>query len=234
MSEDKIWEKRKLEDCLYTDFVKEAQAAYVMSGNPALGRMLAKKQGEYTVEDYFALPDTCWVELIDGIMYNMTAPTNIHQILVFQIAVQLNGWIERKNGRCIVMVSPMNVQLDKDNKTMVQPDVYVVCNRDKMRERVLYGEPDLVIEVLSPFSRKRDQVIKFNKYKNAGVREYWIVDPEKQRVSVYDFEHDAEPDIYTFEDKVPVHIFDGELEIDFADIFQRLKFLYDNTTESDR
>lgn len=227
MSEDRTWNGKEPEERMYPDFIKEAQAAYQKTGDPVLGKMLLKKQGEYTVEDYYALPDTCRVELIDGVIYNMAAPTNVHQILVFRIAAQLDAWIERRKGDCMVMISPMNVQLDREDKTVLQPDVYVVCNRDKMMENVLYGEPDLVVEVLSPSSSKKDRVIKYNKYRYAGVREYWIVDPKMQRIIVYDFEQAADPAIYTFEDKVPVHIFDGEAAIDFADIYRRVKFLYD-------
>ncbi|MDO4313144.1 MAG: Uma2 family endonuclease [Eubacteriales bacterium] len=227
MSEDITEYGYNQKERMYPDFIKEAQAAYKESGDPVLGRFLSKKQGEYRVEDYYALPETCRVELIDGVIYNMAAPTNLHQAIITEIAVQLDTWMRRKKGKCMVMISPADVQLDQDDKTMVQPDIYVVCDRNKMREKVLFGAPDFIVEILSPSGEKSDRIIKYNKYRKAGVREYWIVDPKKLRVAVYDTEHKAEPAIYTFEDKIPVHIFNGELKIDFEDIYRKIKFVSD-------
>ena len=100
----------------YPNFIKESQAAYKTPEDPALGRLFSKKQGEYTVEDYYALPDECRAELIDGVIYDMAAPDYIHQVIAFQIAVQLDAWIKKKKGSCMVIVSPADVRLDKDDK----------------------------------------------------------------------------------------------------------------------
>lgn len=185
-----------------------------------------KKQGEYTIEDYFAIPDERRVELIDGVIYDMAAPITIHQVLVTQICMMFDRYIKEKKGRCIPIVSPIDVQLDRDDKTMVQPDVIVMCDRDRMK-RHIFGEPDLVVEILSPSSSKMDNRIKLGKYANAGVKEYWIVDPEKRSLLVYNFEEGDWPTIYGFDDKIPVHIFPEECEIDFSEIYEYVRFLYD-------
>ncbi|MDO4313645.1 MAG: Uma2 family endonuclease [Eubacteriales bacterium] len=210
---------------MYPDYMKEAQTAYQTTGDPALGRFLAKKQGEYTIEDYYALPEECRVELIDGVIYNMAAPSGKHQDLGGYIHAQFLYYILRNKGKCLARMAPSDVQLDRDSKTMVQPDVYIGCEKDKFKNRVYYGAPDLVIEVLSPSSRKKDREIKYRKYKNAGVREYWVVDPEAERVTVHDFEHGGTTRIYTFEDRVPVGIWDGKCQVDFAEALEMTRFL---------
>lgn len=187
----------------------------------------SKKQGEYTLNDYYSLPDERRVELIDGVIYDMSSPTNIHQLIGSEIRDQLKSYIRKKGGNCIPFVAPADVQLDCDDKTMVQPDVFVVCDRSKVIKRCTYGAPDLIVEILSPSTRKKDISIKLKKYIGAGVAEYWIVDPDKKTVVVYDFAHDELPAIYGFDAKVPVGLFDGECEVDFAEIFEYISFLYD-------
>ena len=110
---------------------------------------------------------------------------------------------------------------------MVQPDVLVVCDRSKLKYGRLYGTPDFVVEVLSPSTRKKDMYTKLSKYANADVREYWIVDPETKRILVYNFEGDDFVNLYTFEDKVPVAVFEGKCIVDFAEIYEYIRFLYD-------
>ena len=187
----------------------------------------AKKQGEYTLDDYYSLPDERRVELIDGVIYDMSSPTNIHQLLAVQIWKTIESYIREKKGNCIPFVAPADVQLDCDDKTMVQPDVFVVCDRSKIIKRCTYGAPDLIVEILSPSTRKKDISIKLKKYIGAGVAEYWIVDPDKKTVVVYDFAHDELPAIYGFDAKVPVGLFDGECEVDFAEIYAYISFLYE-------
>ena len=111
---------------------------------------------------------------------------------------------------------------------MVQPDLYIVCNSHDSDPRRLNGAPDFIIEILSPSSRTHDMFRKLNKYHGANVREYWIVDPDRQRVTVYDLEHEELPVTYTFADTVPVLISNGECSVDFAQIRERLKRFYDN------
>lgn len=186
-----------------------------------------KKQGEYTLEDYYALPEDVKVELIDGVFYEMLAPDYIHQFMAAEIFGQLRDFIRKKKGTCMPLQAPADVQLDCDDKTMVEPDVFVICDRDKIRRGCYYGAPDFVVEILSPSTRKKDMGIKLQKYIRAGVREYWIVDPDKKKVVVYDPEHGEPPAVYGFDDKVPIRIFSGECKIDFKEIYDYLGFLYE-------
>lgn len=186
-----------------------------------------KKQGEYTLEDYYKIPDDIRVELIDGVIYDMSSPTSVHQIIGGFIHSKMLQHVLDKKGICLPMIAPIDVQLDCDDKTMVEPDVVIVCDRDKIINRCIYGAPDFIIEVLSKSTKKKDSVIKLNKYLNAGVREYWMIDPMKKKVIVYDFEHEEYPVIYGFDAKIPVGIWDGELVIDFAEVYEHVRFLYE-------
>jgi len=185
-----------------------------------------KNQGEYTLDDYYNLPEDKRFELIDGVIYDMTAPTTIHQAILGRIYAQLLYHIDAKGGNCLPMISPVDVQLDCDDRTMVEPDVIIVCDRSKIIRRCVYGAPDFVLEVLSQSTRKKDMFIKLNKYLNAGVREYWIVDPDKKTVMVYDFEHD-DYRLSSFSEKIPVSVLDGECLIDFANLYDHISFMYE-------
>lgn len=185
-----------------------------------------KRQGEYTLEDYYAIPDERRVELIDGVIYDMAAPTSVHQILSGKIFNKLDEYVSNKKGTCIPIISPIDVQLDCDDKTMVQPDVVVICDRSKIIVRCIYGAPDFVVEIQSSSTAKKDAIIKLRKYKAAGVREYWMVDPDKKKIVVYDWNKSEIPIVYGFDDKVPVGIFTEECKIDFAEIYEQIAFLY--------
>lgn len=184
-------------------------------------------QGDCTLNDYYAIPDGHRAELIDGVIYDMAAPNNLHQQISMEIAAQLHTFIRKRNGKCKVAAAPTDVQLDCDEKTMVQPDLFVVCDRSKILKTHIYGAPDLVIEILSPSTRWRDMNLKLAKYAEAGVREYWLIDPEKKKVVVYDLEREALPTVYGFDSLVPVGIFDGMCEIDFKAIYDAVQFLYE-------
>lgn len=202
------------------------QVSYIRDGVVCYGE---KHQGEYTIEDYFAWPDDQRIELIDGVIYDMATPTIPHQLIGGQIFNVLFNYIRSKKGQCIPSMSPISVQLDKDDKTMVQPDVIIVCDRDKFQEKVVYGAPDFVVEVLSPSTRRKDKTIKLTKYIEAGVREYWMVDPKKRCVVVYALQEDEEDydiAVYTFDDEVPVALFQGECKVDFKEICDYISFLY--------
>ncbi len=186
-----------------------------------------KRQGEYTIEDYYALPDEHRVELIDGVIYDMSSPTTVHQMIIGELFVELHSYVRKNKGRCIVVGAPLDTQIDCDDKTILQPDLMIICDRSKFQNGRVYGAPDFVVEILSPSTRKKDMFIKLEKYKNAGVREYWIIDPKKKRVYVYEFEKESIPTLYTFEDKVPVGIFNGECEVDFMKIYSYVSFLYE-------
>lgn len=188
-----------------------------------------KRPGEYTLDDYYALPDEDRVELIDGVLYNMSEPTSMHQVIAGKIYNKIDSYITNKKGKCVPIISPIDVQLDCDNKTMVQPDVIVVCDRDKFRKGVVYGAPDFIVEVLSPSTAKKDMGLKLTKYADAGVREYWVVDPKKERVIVYVMSEEDYYNIalYSFHDEIPVYIFGNECIVNFQEIQDYIGFLYE-------
>ncbi|MCC8105575.1 MAG: Uma2 family endonuclease [Clostridiales bacterium] len=207
------------------------------------------RQGEYTLEDYYALPDEQRVELIDGVFYDMAAPYTTHQIAGFEISMQLGNFIKSQKGKCRVMYAPVDVQLDCDDKTMLQPDVLVVCDMGKIHKRCVYGAPDFVIEILSDSTARKDRTVKLRKYLNAGVREYWLVDLEQEKVIVYDATGETRADvneaganstdrneidgnrtgmscrtfIYGMEQPVPVQIFGGTCQIYFDEICEAVR-----------
>ena len=173
---------------------------------------------EYTIADIEALPEGERAELIDGKMYMMATPTMTHQELLNNINIELHDWIKRNGGVCKEFIAPFAVYLD-EAKNYVEPDVLVVCDRDKLDDKGCHGAPDLVVEVVSPSSVRMDYYIKLFKYRTAGVREYWIVDSMKQRVQVYDFANNDMME-YTFSDDVPVGIYEGKLTINISKLFE--------------
>ena len=185
-----------------------------------------ERNGSYTVDDYRTLPDEQRGELIDGYFYDMASSTFGHQSIGGEIHRQIANFIVENGGNCRPFIAPVDVQLDCDEKTMVQPDVLVVCDCEKIVPTHVYGAPDLIMEILSPATRKIDMNIKHSKYAAAGVREYWLIDPDKKKVVVYDLENEELPVVYGFENRVPVGIFQGECEIDFSEIYESVKFLY--------
>ena len=188
----------------------------------ALSSYMTKAQGEYTVEDdYYNLPEDERCEIIDGVIYDLGAPTWTHQQIITFIVTELRTYIKSKNGLCKAAAAPLDVKLG--DKTIVQPDVLVLCDRKKNKQKRVEGAPDLAVEIFSPSSRKKDATIKHNKYAEVGVREYWTIDPDNERVIVYLLEDEySVPRIYTFEDKVPVHIFNDDCKIDFSEIKKEL------------
>lgn len=167
------------------------------------------KENTFTSEDYWNLPDGQRAELIDGQLYNMAPPSRIHQKLISQFTLILGEYIRNNHGSCEVYPAPFAVNLDADDQNWVEPDVSVICSKDKLTDRGCTGAPDLVIEIVSPSSRRMDYGTKMALYSNAGVREYWIVDPEKARTTIYFFEEDAAPVIVPFDQLSAVSIFNG-------------------------
>ena len=177
-----------------------------------------KSENNYTIDDIYALRDGERAELIDGKIYYMAPPSTGHQRLLNYISTEINLFIRKNNGECEVFPAPFAVFLSENNRNYVEPDISVVCDKDKLNEKGCSGAPDWIIEVVSPGSsgRRMDYMTKLFKYQEAGVREYWIVDPIDETVTVYDFEH-GDVGKYSFHDKVPAGIY-RDLEIDFTDI----------------
>lgn len=190
-----------------------------------------KRQGEYTLEDYYKIPDDKRAELIDGVIYDMPAPSMAHQLLSGYFSAKFFNHISEKGGNCLSVTAPLDVRLDCDAKTMVQPDVIILCDRSKVIRRGLYGAPDFVLEILSPSTKKKDMIIKLNKYMNAGVREYWILEPKTCHLTVYDFEHENFPLNYEPGDIVPVAVLGGQCKIDLKEVFDYIAFLPDDEEE---
>lgn len=167
------------------------------------------KDNHYTSKDYWSLPEGERAELIDGKFYAMAPPSRIHQKLVFSISRILGNYIADHHGSCEVYPAPFAVNLDADDKTWVEPDVSVICDPNKLTDRGCTGAPDLIFEIVSPASRKQDYTLKHFIYSQSGVREYWIVDPAKEKVVVYCYEHDSDPCLYSFDSDIPVGIYEG-------------------------
>lgn len=193
-----------------TDCVMEAAAVY--------GAKKEKRQGEYTVEDYYAWPEDQRVELIDGVIYIMEAPGFVHQNVATEMLFHIKSYIQKKGGDCIPLLSPVDVRLDCDDKTMVQPDLIILCDKDKIKRWGIMGAPEFVLEILSKSTRRKDCIKKLQKYGDAGVKEYWLIDPEKKVLLVYDFANDNLPCIYPLSGKVGLALYGGELEIDLDEI----------------
>ena len=173
----------------------------------------------YTEEDYYSLPENIRAELIDGdLIYNQAAPSRKHQTILTKLLVSISNYIDSKAGSYHVYPAPFAVKLWEDRNTIVEPDISVICDEDKLTDRGCTGAPDWIIEIVSPGNPRHDYVLKLNLYNEAGVREYWIVDPAKESVWVYYFEEsEFKAETYSFKDKIKVNIYD-DLHIDFAGI----------------
>ncbi|MCI9542402.1 MAG: Uma2 family endonuclease [Lachnospiraceae bacterium] len=163
----------------------------------------------YTENDYYNLPENTRAELIDGHFYNMSAPSRIHQEILNYINNTIFNYIRSKNGLCKVYPAPFAVQLFKDKTTIVEPDISVICDKNKLTNRGCFGAPNWIIEIVSPNNANHDYIRKLNLYANAGVQEYWIVDPMTKLVYIYHFKTDhfkALP--YSFNDEIRGSIFE--------------------------
>ena len=168
--------------------------------------MTLPQKRSYTAEYIYSLPEGQRAELIDGQIYDMAPPMRIHQKLVSQLTKLIGNYIDANHGGCEVYPAPFAVFLNADNKTYVEPDISVICDNDKLDERGCNGAPDWVIEIVSPSTERMDYGIKLFKYRSAGVREYWIVNPLKQTVMVYDFQDNLGTKQYSFDETIPVCI----------------------------
>ncbi len=175
------------------------------------------QQKLYTIDDIYALPDGERAELIDGQIYYMPPPNTMHQRILSFLHLEIGNYIRAGKGTCEIFPAPFAVFLSSDDSRYLEPDISVICGPDKLNDRGCSGAPDWIIEIVSPSSRSMDYYTKLSLYRSAGVREYWIVDPIKQIVLVYDMEHAAAPAIYSFSDKIRANIYE-DLCIDFSDI----------------
>ena len=179
-----------------------------------------KLSQHYTYDDYSKWDDDKRYELIDGIPYAMSAPTVRHQRISGELFGQF--WNYLKGKQCEVFAAPFDVRLnaDKEDDTVVQPDLVVICDKSKLDEKGCKGAPDLVVEILSPSTASKDKILKLNKYQEVGVKEYWIVDPERNLVDVLTL-RDGFYAIKTYgeEDVIPVGIL-KDCEINLKEVFE--------------
>lgn len=175
------------------------------------------KERVYTVQDIYDLPDGERAELIDGVMYDMATLSRIHQEISMFLSRCISSYIQDNKGKCKVYAAPFAVFLNEDDYNYLEPDITVVCDPSKLDDKGCNGAPDWVIEIVSSSSRSMDYFKKMFKYRKAGVLEYWIVDHEKDSITVYDFKGENGGS-YTMSDKVPAGIYNGDLLIDFAEL----------------
>lgn len=177
------------------------------------------KERIYTAEDYWSLPEGQRAELIDGKLFDMAPPSYIHQKLVMRLSAAILDFVHSHNGTCEVLPAPFAVNLTGNDKAWVEPDISIICDKNKLSDRGCEGAPDWIIEVVSPGTQSNDYGIKLFKYKNAGVREYWIVNPMNKSTTVYDFNHNKTTGLYPFDDRIPVSTF-PEFTVKISDLLK--------------
>lgn len=167
-----------------------------------------KREDFYTVDDIYLLPEGKRAELVDGKIYDMAPPNTKHQRLVHFFDREIGNYIQSRKGECEVFPAPFAVFLNEDDQTYVEPDISVICDPSKLDEKGCHGAPDWVIEIASPASRSMDYFKKLIKYREAGVREYWVVDSYRRSVTVYRFGEEEMAE-YAFGEEVPAGIYEG-------------------------
>jgi len=162
-----------------------------------------------TWSEYYDLPDGEHAELIHGELFYMPAPSRIHQKLVGELYFALSSYIKGMKAPCEVYPAPFAVKLSEEDNTILQPDISVICDKNKLDDRGCNGGPSLVIEILSPSNKKRDCIEKLKLYADYAVEEYWIVDSDTRKVVVYHLlEDNVIPNIYGFDSRIKVNIFE--------------------------
>lgn len=186
---------------------------------------------EYTYADVLSWGEDVRAEIIDGELYMMAEPSRVHQEISGEIFRQLANFLREK--QCRVYAAPFGVRLfEKPDasgkpvppdkvKTVVEPDISVICDREKLDDRGCKGAPDLIIEILSPTTKRYDRRKKFRLYEQAGVREYWIVDPETRTVCVFQLDDGRYlmTDLYAGRVSIPVGVLDG-CSVDLSTVFE--------------
>lgn len=174
-----------------------------------------------TLELYEALPKDVRAEVFDGQIYYMSSPSQEHQTISTELTTILNTYIRNKHGSCRVFHAPFDVKLNDTPLTIVQPDLMIVCDKSKLDGKRCNGAPDFIIEIVSPINPSDDYIRKLYYYKNAGVREYWIVNPRRKTITVNYFEGNILDVHYLFDSTIKVNIYD-DLYINFSEISELL------------
>jgi Uma2 family endonuclease len=182
------------------------------------------KNRRYTYADYLEWEGPERYELINGEVFQMASPSVTHQGILMGLSSKFDNWLQGKP--CKVFAAPLDVRLfpkkDKSDKTVVQPDVLVVCDKDKLSKNSVDGAPDLVVEIVSPSNTHSELFLKFQYYLEAGVREYWVIDPETRQVQVHIYENGHYiSTIYKDNAHIPVTVLPG-LDIALEDLWARI------------
>ena len=170
-----------------------------------------------TYEDYCALPDGTNAQLISGKLFFMESPDWTHSSIVEEFSFQIRSQIRSKNGSCIARQAPVDIKLDvtPGKATVLVPDFFILCDKSKVSQKGVDGAPDFVLEVLSPSTRHLDIGTKMVLYREYGVREYWIIDPENRRLIIYNFMDEKEnPIVLPLEGVRGLSIYKGEITVD--------------------
>lgn len=175
---------------------------------------MALPQKIYTEEDYYNLPEDVRAELIDGQIYYQAAPSRIHQRILGDLYAAIYAYIKANGGSCEVYPAPFAVNLFADRKNIVEPDISVICDKNKLTDKGCTGAPDWIIEIVSPGNFRHDYIRKLNLYADAGVREYWIIDPGKRKIIVWNFEKDDSTE-FSFDDSIKAGIY-PDFSFDFS------------------
>ena len=172
---------------------------------------------QITLKQYEELPEDQRAEVFEGIVYDMASPSQEHQTISMELSTLINTYIKERNGSCRVFHAPFDVKLSDKPLTIVQPDIMVICDKNKLDGKRCNGAPDFVIEIVSSGNPADDYIRKLYYYKNAGVREYWIVDPRRKTVTINYFENNMLNIQYSFDSVIKVNIYE-DLFINFSDI----------------
>lgn len=183
-----------------------------------------EEKQSYTYADYLSWPEDVRAEIIEGSLYMKAAPSRIHQKISIELSRQIANYLVGKD--CEVYPAPFHVVLNLDDendreqesKNVVEPDISIICDSSLLDDTGCKGTPDMIIEIISPSAGRKDKLEKFNKYEQAGLREYWIVEPQEKMVSIFTLQENmrfGRPDLYSSEDRVKVSIFkDLFIELD--------------------
>jgi len=184
------------------------------------GGYRTKQNKRYTPHEFDNITKSeARLELIDGVVYNLASPSTSHQTILTELTWAFKQYIHSNQGKCKLVIAPYDVYLKKDEDNRFQPDLIIYCGDDRksvFKKKGFWGAPDFICEIVSPSTSSRDYYLKRNLYRESGVKEYWIVDYGANKITLENFMSDKGQDVYSFDDKVPVAIYNGKLEIDFA------------------
>jgi Uma2 family endonuclease len=186
----------------------------------------------YTYKDYLKFTkESDKIELINGEFIKCVAPSRIHQHISIEVSSEIRNYIKSKKGECKVYTAPFDVRLIKDTEddrnsiNVIQPDITIICDKNKLDDKGCKGTPDFIAEIVSPSSKRYDYVKKLNIYQDYGVKEYWIINPIDKTILVYllnfdenDFFYER-PILYSGNVKVKINVLE-DCKIDFSDIWE--------------